>query len=141
MKNYCIEELIAMSSQNFTYYASEVMANVKYDDAGKCVNVEIFNKNDNIWVAHKNPMWNWGIIYYRIKPEQKYVPYKKVQYEWLGKAVINKSSGDGYIIIGVFVQNNKLRVNDVYYSIEEFFSYYTWADGSPFGKLVEEEEK
>ena len=142
MKIICYKDYQRMTLEQQTQYASEVMSAAKFV-SNKCVNIG-FNTYNNHNENTECPRWDWGSYFYYLLPEppQKvWRPYKKSQIEWLGEAVINKISGDGYIIIGVYPSMSIVDVaGHESRSLNEMFDDFTWADGSPFGKLVEEEK-
>lgn len=108
--------------------------------------IELSNIKDDylIWEDVTDPMFNWSICKYRIKPEPKYRPFKNSEecwnemlkhqpFGWL-KAKESKSValiGNVYMdkeVWIVWTTNEK----DLY-SASEIFNNYVFADGTPFG--------
>jgi len=75
----------------------------------------------------------------QIKPELKlepqYRPYKQTKYEWLGKMVVSKNSGNSHTInrIGTNCVEFTSSIGSCY--LDRLFKDFTWTDGTPFGEL------
>lgn len=84
---------------------------------------------------------------YRIKPEPEYRPFKNAEECW---NEMQKHQPVGWVqrkirsFIDTISQFDKSKhcsiyIIDKWYSLNEVFQCYTFADGTPFGKLREEE--
>lgn len=102
------------------------------------------------WVSLFSPHWNWanGTVEYRLKPESHYRPFEST--EEVMEAI--KEHGDWVVAIA----NDKWKHRIISYSgqrvitgynydehsdgelLSKAFENYIFADGTPFGKLVEE---
>jgi hypothetical protein len=74
-------------------------------------------------------------VSYRIKPEEKYVPFT-VKDNLLGKKVMYKSSGNKYMIIEQGIDGVYLLNSSVPYST--LLLLYTFLDGTPCGNYSEQ---
>lgn len=83
--------------------------------------------------------------YYRIKPEQKFRPFKDAEECWQEirkhepfiKYKVMKSSKDVYLII------QRIKIDGIETDVERLdfetaFEWFTFSDGTPFGVKVEE---
>lgn len=77
---------------------------------------------------------------YRIKPEQKYRPFKDAKECWNEMQkhqpfgwVINISNGRAYNIQSVLLEDGVLYIRSSYVELGRAFIDYTFADGTPFG--------
>lgn len=80
---------------------------------------------------------------HRIKPEPKYVPFTQDDWkEFMMKKVVNIKSGNTFDVIGTMDDSVGFDNNNVggwtWPEYEDAFKQYTFSDGTPFGKLVEE---
>ena len=118
--------------------------------------------DDNVWIDVPNPLFDWDNYVYRIKPEQKYRPFKSKEECWNEMLkhqpfgwIYCKNDSCYYCIISV--DKDKIELSpDIYPHSEttpkEYYlenSYvdfvtaledyeYTFADGTPFGIKNEE---
>lgn len=71
---------------------------------------------------------------YRVKPQQKYVPFTfKDAKDLIGKAVIKKDDKVVRLIIGILESEVCMDAINVYF--ETLLDRYTFLDGTPCGKL------
>lgn len=56
----------------------EMIAVMKAFIEGKKIEYVSVIANEKIWNLTENPLWNWAIKDYRVKPEPHYVPYDSV---------------------------------------------------------------
>lgn len=116
---------------------------------GKKIQVrEIGAEHWSNWILSLEPDWNWFSCEYRIKPENKYRPYKdtdemiedfkrraeiatnKMSLPWIWI----KSKKDGYrFLLSVF---GAVAVDGITFS--DLLDEYTYLDGSPCGMKEEE---
>lgn len=82
---------------------------------------------------------------FRIKPEQKYRPFKDAGECWAEMQkhqpfgwVINISNGRAYNLQSVLLEDGVLYIRSSYVELGRAFIDYTFADGTPFGVKVEE---
>jgi len=89
------------------------------------------------WVNDLDPSFRESKEY-RIKPESKIVPFDYSDAENLiGKAVKTKTS-KRFCTITAIEYEYGITINSDVLQFEELFQYYTFLDGSPCGKVVEE---
>lgn len=93
------------------------------------------------------PDWDWVSCEYRVKPEEKYRPYKdyrEMVEDFCERFGVNCPS---YAMPLIWIKNKK--IDHVYMisffqssrnvdRMENYFNNYTYLDGSPVGKKVEE---
>lgn len=98
----------------------------------------------NDWTEMKDISF-WDNIEYRIKPEQKFRPFKDAEecFEEMKKHqpfgwVLNKSNGRAYNIQSVLLKEGCVYIRSSYVELGRALIEYTFADGVPFG--VKEEE-
>lgn len=116
----------------------EIIAVVTAHKEGKTI--EVTSKGELNWEVTSNPCWDFVCFDYRIKPEPHYRPFKDA------KEVMEAIKEHGDWVVGF----NILRIVEISKGaiwagakpqpkdFEEAFREYTFADGHPFGKLVEE---
>ena len=82
---------------------------------------------------------------YRVKPEQKYRPFKDAEECWaemqkhhLSIWVKLKDTESGYYILKGIASQVIIGFNETPFSYKKAFEDYTFADGTPFGVKVEE---
>lgn len=123
-------------------------------------NIECARIGDWEWETDFKPIWNWDEYVYRIKKEPTYRPYESVN-EMLddfcercrehGMTVSRSSMGEPFIwllskdrkaikLVTGFTEMNNLKVylNGSPTTFKYIFDEYTYKDGSPCGKKVEE---
>ena len=83
---------------------------------------------------------------YRVKPEQKYRPFKdaeecwaEMQKHYLSIWVKLKDTESGYYILKGIASQVIIGFNETPFSYKKAFEDYTFTDGTPFGVKVEEE--
>ncbi len=102
---------------------------------GKEIEYSCDNRN---WHNAGTPLWDWSNLYYRIKPEPKYRPYKDA------KEFVQAQKEHGlYLTFGKGVYRFPIEVYDYTITIYKFSAHdtlsyeellkYTWQDGTPCG--------
>lgn len=89
------------------------------------------------WEAVGNRILQMGDNF-RIKPEDRYIPFDKSDIEFLkGKWIISKDSGDQEQITNFRTRDGKFLIC----AVEPIFllEYFTFLDGTPCGKLKKDE--
>lgn len=97
------------------------------------------NKRTGIdWQDVTKPAWEWYGYEYRIKPTPTYRPLKPEELiELKGKWL--KAKNDTTIsLITDLVERSGVRINGTYKSLHELFNYWTYEDGTPVGRIIEE---
>lgn len=94
----------------------------------------------NDWTEMKEIEF-WKNTEYRIKPEQKFRPFKDAEECWKEMQkhqpfgwVINISNGRAYNLQSVLLEDGVLYIRSSYVELGRAFIDYTFADGTPFGK-------
>ena len=94
--------------------------------------------------------WDWNKYDYRIKPEPHYRPFENAEevleaIKEKGQYLMLKSPKGYYHINCVYPERPdltnsplRIRINGKVHTAKDMMTYYEWADGTPFGKLVEE---
>lgn len=109
-----------------------------------------------IWHDVVEPLWDWSYLDYRVKPESKYRPYKDTDEmieDFLHRFQNISSHGNWYMpliwlrlantedvrmwLITEYGDNFVVMANSSY-AMCRLFQEFTYLDGSPCGKLVEE---
>ena len=99
------------------------------------------------WVTTDNPSFNWDKYAYRIKPQQKYRPFKTKEECWNEMLKHNpfgwvKSKDKGYFhLIGLVQWSSELEDVMITFATSEqlarssrsLFEDFIFADGAPFG--------
>ena len=103
--------------------------------------IEVFN-SDGEWASIVNLNFNATPERYRIKPEKKIVPFTWDDRElFRGKWVVKKvdlSIGKSKEYLITCITDNEVHFGASEYTYTEFMNYFTFLDGSPCGKEVEE---
>lgn len=114
---------------------------------GKTIEVTYKGKSD--WVFSNNPCWDFDTNDYRVKPEPHYRPFESAKevmeaIKEKGQYLLHKCPKGYYHISAVYperpdLENSplRIRINGKVHTAEDMMVYYEWADGTPFGKLVE----
>ena len=110
--------------------------------------IEIFDCTKKMWETAILPHFDCDSIFYRIKPETTYRPFKDAEECWkemlkhkpFGWLKSKEATEDVYFTItGLTNGNCGVMLNSPGgWSLSGLFDYYTFADGTPFG--VKEEE-
>lgn len=127
----------------------EIIAVVTAHKEGKMIEYCYKAEGNGIWSnCPLSICWNFGVFNYRVKPEPHYRPFESA--EEVMEAI--KVHGDWVVAIA----NDKWRHRIISYSCQRVitgynydehsdgellsnaFKRYTFLDGTPFGKLVEE---
>lgn len=99
------------------------------------------------------PDWAWNAIEYRIKPEEKYIPYentlemvkdycKRIDHILVGSSMpiiwIKDKNKKGAYLISAFHEKGVSFFNNQFGAdLKELFNNYTYIDESPIGKKDE----
>jgi len=93
------------------------------------------------------PDWNWGMNDYRIKPEEKYRPYKdaaelktdffkdcpEMSKRYRPAIWIVMSNGSEFEVSGFSDDGDFVLIDDDYYSMKDLLENFKYLDGSPCG--------
>ena len=118
----------------------EIIAVVSAHKEGKTI--EVASKGRSNWEISKSPYWNFDFCDYRIKPEPHYRPFESAEEvmeaikehgEWIARRLGEKR----YHHIRI-ITNTTLWLGNTEFTLREIYNGYTFSDGTPFGKLVEE---
>lgn len=125
--------------------AKELLPIIQAFAEGKKIEMALFDGDGALseWSDDLFPTWSDNYIY-RIKPEPKYRPFKDAEECW---AEMQKHQPFGWIkpnigkekyIITVIIQGYyDIKINENFHSFKYIFENFTFADGTPFGKLEE----
>ena len=102
--------------------------------------IEVKNRK-NEWNEMDDPHFDGDPKVYRIKPKPKYRPFKNAEECWkeiqkhecFGWIRFKNRTEDGYIHIEA-VRNNGIFFTSLHIDFENALGYYTFIDGSPFGR-------
>lgn len=94
----------------------------------------------NDWTEMKEIVF-WDNIEYRIKPEQKYRPFKDAEECWAEMLKHQpfgwiKGKGDEHhsLITSIIADEEEVYINGISgFVLDEIMEHYTFADGLPFG--------
>ena len=110
--------------------------------------IEIFDCTKKMWETAILPHFDCDSIFYRIKPETTYRPFKDAEECWkemlkhkpFGWLKSKEATEDVYFTItGLTNDTHGAMLNSSGgWSFSGLFDYYTFADGTPFGVKVEE---
>ena len=110
--------------------------------------IEIFDCTKKMWETAILPHFDCDSIFYRIKPETTYRPFKDAEECWkemlkhkpFGWLKSKEATEDVYFTItGLTNDTHGAMLNSSGgWSFSGLFDYYTFADGTPFGVTVEE---
>ena len=110
--------------------------------------IEIFDCTKKMWETAILPHFDCDLIFYRIKPETTYRPFKDAEECWkemlkhkpFGWLKSKEATEDVYFTItGLTNDTHGAMLNSSGgWSFSGLFDYYTFADGTPFG--VKEEK-
>ena len=110
--------------------------------------IEIFDCTKKMWETAILPHFDCDSIFYRIKPETTYRPFKDAEECWkemlkhkpFGWLKSKEATEDIYFTItGLTNDTHGAMLNSSGgWSFSGLFDYYTFADGTPFGVKVEE---
>ena len=111
--------------------------------------IEIFDCTKKMWETAILPHFDCDSIFYRIKPETTYRPFKDAEECWkemlkhkpFGWLKSKEATEDVYFTItGLTNDTHGAMLNSSGgWSFSGLFDYYTFADGTPFGVKVEEQ--
>lgn len=111
--------------------------------------IQFFNRLEDKWEDTIDPRWSQENRY-RVKPEPNYRPFKNAEECWQEMQkhqpfgwLKDKEDGHYAMVTVVDAVGNKKCIaisGNNYWPFNETMRDYTFADGSPFGILTEEEE-
>ena len=119
--------------------AKELMPIIQAFVEGKTIE---YREYDGEWKEAHTPTWS-SRLFYRIKPESKYRPFKTKEECWkeMGKHpsfgwLKNKKNGD-FALIGNVCQDKEVLIiwalnHEINYA-SDLFNDWVFADGTPFG--------
>ena len=123
--------------------AAELLPIIKAYAEGK--EIEIFDDTKRKWITAILPNFNCDSSFYRIKPEQKYRPFKDTEECWTEMQkhqpfgwVQDKVSKAFYNIAFLNVKNIYIGTSNISHNYTDILFNFTFADGTPFG--IKEEE-
>lgn len=128
----------------------EIIAVVTAHKEGKTIEVSVNYADD--WGITRSPVWDFEKYNYRVKPEPHYRPFESAEevmeaIKEHGSWIRRKNTSSLHNIIRLNPKELALCDVTIYGAVEsvgyESFNEcldkgYTFADGTPFGKLVEE---
>ena len=111
---------------------------------GKAIESRCIKGDKSLWYDDEDPSFD-DDLEYRIKPEQKYRPFKDAEECWQEirkhdtfiKYKVIESSNDVYLIIQR-IKTDGIETDVERLDFETAFEWFTFADGTPFGMKVEE---
>lgn len=109
---------------------------------GKPIECRAKDDDNAVWISISGPAWNFFEADYRVKPEPKYVPYDSVleidRNKWISGKDVNEII---YKIDAIDTRENTLRLSSgSWLTLRElFYDGYAYEDGTPCGKLVQNE--
>lgn len=111
----------------------EMIEVMKAYKEGKTIECRMFGYDD--WEEAVDVEWNWVLSDYRVKPEPKYVPYDSVDEVEKDKWIMRKGSNRIDKITSIDREDNTVFF-DIWEDLQNLFENYTYEDGTPCGKLV-----
>ena len=124
--------------------AKELMPIIQAFAEGKAIESRCIKGDKSLWYDDEDPSFD-DDLEYRIKPEQKYRPFKDAEECWQEirkhdtfiKYKVIESSKDVYLIIQR-IKTDGIETDVERLDFETAFEWFTFADGTPFGVKVEE---
>lgn len=110
--------------------AKELMPIIQAFTEGKTIE---YREYDGEWKVAHTPTWS-SRLFYRIKPESKYRPFKTKEECWQEMLKHQpfgwtKHKEDQTYYNWIYVENNSIDTQ----SFDKIYKDYTFADGTPFG--------
>ena len=115
--------------------AKELLPIIKAFVEGKTIQ---YSSDKEIWNDTKTPDFDCG-VFYRIKPELKYRPFKNQKECWNEMLKhqpfgwIRNNAGNIFNIIAMVNQNHAIKLNECYSKYSDLFKDFKFTDGTPFG--------
>lgn len=107
--------------------------------------IEIFDWTKKMWETAILPHFDCDSIFYRIKPETTYRPFKDAEECWEEMLkhqpfgwVKLKDTESGYYMLKGIASQVVIGFNETPFSYKKVFEDYTFADGAVFGFLEDE---
>lgn len=95
--------------------------------------IEVYNENKSNWQKSDFPSFDWINFNYRITHIPKYVPFTFEDREiFRGKWITNEKEGE-FLITYIGLEHVGTDSNG--YTYQELFENWTFIDGTPCGKL------
>ena len=125
--------------------AKELLPIIKAFSEGKAIESRCIKGDKSLWYDDEDPSFD-DELEYRIKPEQKYRPFKDAEECWqemlkhhpLGWV---KDKQDGHYVLITCVNDDTCGMSlngNAAWSLSGIMDLFTFADGVPFGVKVEE---
>lgn len=118
----------------------EMIEVMKAYKEGKKIEVRAKDDDDAEWVFVSGPAWNFFEADYRVKPEPEYVPYDSVLEIDRNKWIVRKSNGLVSRLCAFMESAGAVLIDNRWLMLNELFEHYTYEDGTPCGKKVENDE-
>ena len=83
------------------------------------------------------PLWS-SCDEYRIKPEPKYTPFTREDWDLFKMKEVCNNPDDGVVVVIISCDDDGVRCGSVECTYRQAFDSIVFADGTPFGKLIEE---
>lgn len=97
--------------------------------------VEVSARDKNIWGLCTQPLWDWSLCDYRVKPKGMYRPYNSAKECLAGMARhgnwVRSKKGTFYLITEV--GKSYVDVNNRTYTMEGFLKDFVYFDDAPCG--------
>lgn len=97
----------------------------------------------NDWTEMKEPEY-WVNVEYRIKPEPKYRPFVNAEECWAEMLKhqpfgwVKSKDTQSFLLCKTVGKFTSIGIENVPYTYDDAFEFYTFADDAPFGVKVEE---
>lgn len=92
---------------------------------------------DEWGVIEEIPCWDFSYFDYRVKPEPKYAPYDSVMEVERDKWAINKCRTVISRVVSIDIYKQRVFIDGVWFDLTQFFNDFEYEDGSPCGKVVQ----
>ena len=119
--------------------AKELMPIIQAFAEGKAIESRCIKGDKSLWYDDEDPSFD-DDLEYRIKPEQKYLPFKDAEECWQEMQKHQpfgfmkfKDTESGYYMLTGISRGVGVGINDSLFSYDRVFDDYTFADGTPFG--------
>ena len=126
--------------------AKELMPIIQAFAEGKEIESRCIKGYKSLWYDDEDPSFD-NDLEYRIKPEQKYRPFKDAEECWQEMQKHQpfgwlKSKYDGHLTLITVVDNEDMMAlsGNSGWDFLVILKTYTFADGTPFGVKIEKEE-
>ena len=125
--------------------AKELMPIIQAFAEGKAIESRCVKGDKSLWYNDEDPSFD-DDFEYRIKPEQRYRPFKDAEECWqemlkhqpFGWVKLKYTESGYYMLKGISSQV-VIGFNETPFSYKKVFEDYTFANGTPFGAKIEDE--